>query len=644
MKTILPLVLLGFFAAVPVARSNDFSSATQSLLREVNSYRFLNVGSIPGPDKYLSAMDGHVDGSPVEMWTWSDVDEQKWTVNEIEGGLYQIKTLEDDFYLRANAGEDGWSNGDLVELLSWNNWGSQKWNILYEGGYNVRFKAPYASGRYLNASGYNDGDPATIWQNSANQSQVWEMRMLENVQAPSIARAPNGNLVAYVMHRKLNGDNEGLIYSSSDDGVSWDLIKTLPWTIYAPSLFTHGSNLYLFYGSTGGNLILIKSSDSGVNWLSHILTHVGSIESGGGAAVTITDDFIYYGFMDSSGATTGSWPSHYKLVVASCPVGSDLTQGSNWILTAPKEFPLDPAVTGTREGWLEPSCLLGPDGRIWVIARVDDIDSGDVAAVLKLSADRTTLEFTNQYPAPGLETGFIDAPWAGSAKFHMVYDAVSERYLVMSNPYMGAPSENTRHPYVRNVMALYESQDLKNYSLVKTLLEDDFYEDWADSSWQTGFQQPSFIIDDSSLHYVSRTAYKGFYNYHDANKASYHELDGFRDYLSPDGEVAYYNFDDSADLGKDSSKMKNSSVDISGVGYASSGKYGGCALFDGMDDSLALMHRVSPKLDRANVISLSTWFRNDTQSSVDYIFSSAIYALSEGLEVVLIPSGIGVGG
>ena len=106
------------------------------------------------------------------------------------------------------------------------------------------------------------------------------------------------------------------------------------------------------------------------------------------------------------------------------------------MFSSPKAFPATPAVQGIRKGWLEPNCARGPDGRIWVIARVDHEPEGNVAALLKLSTDRKQLEFKNQYPAVKDETGFFHAPWAGSAKFHILFDDVSGRYLVMSNPYL----------------------------------------------------------------------------------------------------------------------------------------------------------------------------------------------------------------
>jgi hypothetical protein len=623
---------------------NDFTRAAKSILKEVNSYAFLNAGSIPGPDRYLTSTDGYSNGAPVTVWEWSDSISQKWTVNWIADNEFSVKAYSTNVYLRGDAGGNEWSNGDLVELYSWQNWGSQKWNILYEGEDNTRFHLRSAN-RYLNASGYNNGDAADIWQSDTNDlfsSQEWQMRLQENVAGPSITKASSGNLVAYLSHKTITGSSKGIIYSSADTGQSWNAVQTLDWHIYGPSLFTYNTNLYMLYGSDGQNLILMKSTNNGTNWISHVLKHFDALESGGGAPVLITDDYLYYGFMDSDSSTTNSWPAHYRLVVASCPTASDLTQSSNWTFTEPKEFPSSPAVFGTRNGWLEPNCVPGPDGEIWILARVDDTDTGDTAAVLKLSSNRQSLEFTNQYPADGLDTGFIDAPWAGSSKFHIVYDDISKRYLAVSNPYMGDPSGNERHPYARNVLALYETIDLKNYQLVKTLIEDDLYENWAHSTWQTGFQQPSFIIDNTNLCILSRTAYQSFDNYHDANMISYHELNNFRDYLTPDGEIAYYSFDDTADIGADSSKMANSSADVSGATWNSNGRVNGCAAFDG-SSSLELKQRVSPKLHRAACVTISMWYKND-YGNTGYLYSSPIDGLNSGTDLIVTPNDIRIAG
>ena len=426
-----------------------------------------------------------------------------------------------------------------------------------------------------------------------------------------------------------------MLYASADDGQNWALRTQFNQDIYGPTLFVLGNAIHMLYLDLDARnkLQIKKSTDHGSSWSNHeILSFADDIETGGGTDVLVKDGILYYGFVDKGGP--GGWPTQFRLRVASCPTNADLTVSANWTVTEPLGFPSSPAVSGTRNGWLEPNLAEGPDGRVWVVARVDKTSTGDVAAVLKVSTDRANLEFTNQYPAPGNETGFIHAPWAGSSKFHIVRDDTSGRWLAMSNPYLGAPSSDTRHPYVRNILALYETADLKNYDLVKTLVEDDSLEDWSQSSRRTGFQYPAFIIDGANLDYVCRTAYRTFDNYHDANMGTYHRLEDFRSYLSPDGEVAYYPFDDPEKPGFDFSKMRGANADAHGAASIADGRYGNAISLNGINAWLGTMHRLSPKFHRAATVTLSAWIKNDTGTGT--LFASAIDGADAGMEIQLL--------
>ena len=584
---------------------------------------------------------GYADGSPVKLMDEDDrrVLGQHWYAYPLPDGKFRLRTVNDSFCMQSGA-----NDGDPVQLYSEVGGSNQEWNAVALSDGKIAFQGG-GSGLCLEATSFADNTPLDVgaWQDDSRQR--WTLKNQEPLLSPYILKDSNGELLVFfrdVLHSADN--NRGFLYASADGGETWAERHVFEQSIYEPTLFVLDGALYMLYmdSDDATKLQLKKSTDHGFTWSNHVLaTYPYPIETGGGADVLVLDGFLFWGFFDAGGS--GSWPEMFRLRAASCPVGADLANSANWTITDPLPFPTAPAVPGTRNGWLEPNCVEGPDGRVWLVARVDKTPSGDAAAVLKVSADRTSLEFTNQYPAPGNETGFIHAPWAGSSTFHMVRDSVSERYLVMSNPYLGDPSSSTRNPAARNILALYETVDLKNYQLVKTLVDDDSYEDWSQSVWRTGFQSPTFVIDGSCLKYVCRTAYRGFGDYHDGNMITYHELENFRDRLSPDGEMAWYRFDSPEDPGYDSSKMGGNFAAISGAAYAPDGRYGGCLKFDGIDDSLALMHRVSPKLEGADVVALSVWIKNDTLPA-GHIFSSAIDALHAGLEVFVESSGIRVAG
>lgn len=591
----------------------------------------------------LTVDDSYADGSPVKLMDKEDptVLEQQWYAYPLSNGRFYLRTIKDSFYMGVDAGGNELDAGDPVRLRSGANGSNLEWTAVPLADGKMAFQMGN-SGLFLSATSFanNTSLDVQIWQDAS--AQRWMLKNQEPLLSPFILKDSNGELLVFFRDvlRSANR-NRGFLYASSDGGKTWIERHAFEENIYEPTLFIQNGALYMLYADWK-TLKLKKSVDHGVSWSTHVMaTYSYPVETGGGGDVLILDGVLYWGFCEQGGS--GPWPEMFRLRAASCPVGADLTNPGNWTITDPLSFPSSPAIPGTRNGWLEPICVEGPDGQVWFVARVDKTPTGDATAILKISKDRTQLVFTNQYPAPGNETGFIYAPWAGSSTFHIVHDDISDRYLVMSNPYLGSPSASVRSPAARNILALYETTDLKNYQLVKTLVDDDSYEDWSQSVWRTGFQSPRFVIDGSSLKYVCRTAYKGFGDYHDGNMITYHELKNFREHLSPAGEIVWYRFDAPEDAGRDSSKMGGNFADVSGAAYIPSARYGGGLSFDGTHDSLALMHRVSPKLNRANIITLSTWFKNNTRPA-GCIFSSAIDALHAGLEVSVASTGIKIAG
>ncbi len=420
--------------------------------------------------------------------------------------------------------------------MPWTDSENQRWCVTCDKDLSVAIRLktkPYQLPVNTLAKGKLQVDVSELEGSNGN---LWNFKAVEKLDSPSIVKAPNGDLVVYM---KKDGDlsksrgKSGMLFRSKDGGDSWVRLADISAT-YGPTLFTLKDKLCMLAG-VDTKLVLRVSEDNGDSWTEHVIKNIGhGLESGGGAPVLFADGVLYYSFMDYGGPR--GWPNSFRLYVASCPVESDITDPANWIITAPRPFPKEPAVSGTRNGWLEPNVLKAPDGDIWLIARVDHIAKGNTGAYLRLSSDRKQIEFDNVYPAPENRTGFITAPWAAPAKFHIVYDEKSGKYWMLANPYCGPPAKNRWHPYVRNVLALYSSTDMWNFVLVDRLLEDDQFSDWGQSNLRTGFQQPSFIISGNDLLYVSRTAYGTFNNYHDANMITFHKVADYQrmPYLKPD--------------------------------------------------------------------------------------------------------------
>ncbi len=615
---------------------DDYQKVLSRTLLAVNRYR-INTGDASNQFITADVSAGYTNGSQVILQNPNvKLQNQQWLLEQTSNDVYAIRCAypSPGLYLCADPGDDGWSDGDLLQVRAWSNADGFLWVIhpLTNGMVSLQLQD---LDLYLTRSSSMLGTPITVSAWTGSSEQTWMLDMRENVQSPYIVKGPDGSLLASFKYLSVNGNN-GMLYASENEGKTWSLRHQFDEGVYGQTMFTLNDVLYMIYGSNTdpNTLKLAKSMDNGYSWSGSVIAEMSTNITSSGSAEVIHNGILYYAFTDSGGSTRG-W-DRFRLRVASCSIDQDLTETGKWTVTEPMAFPVLPAVSRTVGGWLEPCCAVGPDGKIWVVARVDSIDTGDVAAILKVSDDRTQLEFENQYPAPGTETGFMDAPWAGSSMFQILYDDVSQRYLAVSSPYMGAPAPNSSNPYVRNILALYESFDLKNFRLVKTLINDDALEDWVQSSWHTGFQYPAFIIDGDTLRYVSRTAYRTYRDYHDANCGTYHELKNFRQYLSPDGEIARYCFDNPEDPGYNSAKMRGSSANVYGAAYSASGKRGGCLSFNGADNWIGLMNRVPPKLHRAKQVSISVWIKPAVVSSPGAVYTAPIDGLAAGISLQLL--------
>ena len=123
------------------------------------------------------------------------------------------------------------------------------------------------------------------------------------------------------------------------------------------------------------------------------------------------------------------------------------------------------------------------------------------------------------------DTGFVDLP-GGHTKFTIRRDEQTGIYVTLSNGV-----EDVEHPSNRAALSMYSSKDLWAWQHCKTLLADDSGLSWQDSARLTGFQYVDWQFDGEDILYLVRTAYDGAHNYHDANRITFHRLQGFRDLL-----------------------------------------------------------------------------------------------------------------
>ncbi len=357
--------------------------------------------------------------------------------------------------------------------------------------------------------------------------------------SPSIVRLPDGALIAthdyFGPGCPLNHEGEEhlvSVYRSLDDGATWTNLTHISGAFWS-NLFVHDGALYLLGASQQyGSIVLRRSVDGGATWTHPADEHSGLLFRGGAfreppnyhtapMPVLRAHGRLYRAFEDCDPCV---WPSGFRALVISAEEGADLLQASSWrqsnkLVFDPAWLPAEWGAL-TRPGWLEGNMVEAPDGALYDVLRFNSAPLVDKAALVRVSPDGTTVSFD---PA----SGFVSLP-GGMTKFGIRRDADTGWYLTLSN-HNTAPDCPTQ----RNVLGLHASRDLREWVLVRELLRDDLPLSREDSLRLTGFQYVDWQLDGDDLIYLVRTAYDGAHNYHDANRLTFHRLEGFRGMLTP---------------------------------------------------------------------------------------------------------------
>ena len=190
-----------------------------------------------------------------------------------------------------------------------------------------------------------------------------------------------------------------------------------------------------------------------------------------------------------------------RAFVISAPGDSDLLDADNW--TASNRLKYDQRWPGT--GWLEGNVVIAPEGKLVNVLRVA-LAGGDKAAVVHVSDGGKALSFDPEHD-------FIDFP-GGANKFTIRYDRQSSRYWSLAN------KEKDPTAY-RNILALTSSSDLIEWRVESIILR---HADAGNHAWQ----YVDWLFDGDDIVAVSRTAWDGAHNAHDANYFTFHRIADFR--------------------------------------------------------------------------------------------------------------------
>ena len=348
--------------------------------------------------------------------------------------------------------------------------------------------------------------------------------------SPSIIRLPDGVLLASHDYFGLKGcprNHEGeesltSIYRSEDNGATWVNVTHI-MNCYWSSLFLHQDSVYILGTSQQyGSIFIRRSDDGGFTWTHPADEQHGILFRGGTyhdppnyhcapVPVVFHKGRVWRAFEDLNPA---EWGHGFQACVISAPVDTDLLDAANWMMT--NKLPFDPAWIPadwgklTNPGWLEGNVVVTPDGEMWNLLRFNSNPLINKAAIVKISDNGKQLSFD---PAD-----FIDFP-GGITKFTIRRDPITGLYLSLVNEHT-----DSKTPRQRNILSLAASENLRNWRLVKRVMEDDTGLSYADSIQLTGFQYVDWQFDGDDIIYLVRTAYRGAVRYHDSNRIIYRTL------------------------------------------------------------------------------------------------------------------------
>lgn len=335
--------------------------------------------------------------------------------------------------------------------------------------------------------------------------------------SPSMVRHPDGYLLTSMDLYKGNApQNLTLIYRSDDDGKSWHYVTEL-YPCFWGKLFIHRGILYMLAVSTEyGDLLIGRSDDGGVTWGMPTVLLRGAGRPNVPGVHKNPQKLLSYGGRLWTALEWGNWtPPYHAALCASVAEDADLLDAANWSFTDP--VPYDSVWEGTvanSRGCIEGCMVEGPDGSLLNVMRYDTAGGTPAygkAVVMQADAahPEAALTFQRVINFPG-----------NLSKFEIHYDGQSGRYFSIVS-YL-----NDDHPYGRNLLSLISSKDLEHWDLVQHIWD---YTHLPES--EVGFQYVNFLIEGEDIIFVSRTAFNGAHNYHDANYQVFHRIRNFRENL-----------------------------------------------------------------------------------------------------------------
>lgn len=333
--------------------------------------------------------------------------------------------------------------------------------------------------------------------------------------SPSLLPLPSGRILASMdVYAPAQAQNLTLIFESLDGGESWQYVTEL-YPCFWGKLFLHRGKVYMLaMACEYGDLLIGVSEDEGHTWQPPVRLFNGSNAKEIGPHKAPMPVISHEGWLYTA-IDYGSWKygSHDNCIL-SIREEDDLLNPANWHLTSPWAFDtfLPGMPVGKMTGCIEGNAVVAPDGSVVNVLRLGQADAdpcGGNAVILKMKDPDEPLVFDQ----------VISFPLGANTKFVVFREG--NWYVAVGNEYYDASL-----PKARNVLSACISKDLVHWEVVERIVD----ERETDSK-MVAFQYPDAVVWGNDLLVLSRTAWKGANNFHDANLITFHQVKNFRMHL-----------------------------------------------------------------------------------------------------------------
>ena len=316
------------------------------------------------------------------------------------------------------------------------------------------------------------------------------------------------------------------IERSADNGQTWEKCGTV-LRLYFGTLFTHDDKLYIIGTVSYNNKVYVgisRSEDNGTTWTAMddkqgILFDKEEAHTSA-TPVVKHEGYIYKAFEFNPYDTGKRLAS-----VISAKENADLLDPASWTIAngvkfTSKRFSMaaseDVTIKDTSSALLEGNVVIGRDGEVYNILRVQSQPYYDYATVTKLSPDRKTL---------GIDE-VIDF-YGGKTKFTIRYDESIHKYISFVNTV-----EDVHLSEQRNVLALVTSEDMYHWEIESYVLADRTLMNYEISVANHGYQYVDWIFSGDDILLAVREATDGADNFHNANNITVYTLKDYKSWIA----------------------------------------------------------------------------------------------------------------